>query len=74
MKIIHMINSYKMKIIYKSHLSDELLIKSFCKLSKKQIKILNLFYLEEYTNKEIAKILGESEQTISYNHKSAIKN
>ncbi|KXI54493.1 MULTISPECIES: sigma-70 family RNA polymerase sigma factor [Bacillus cereus group] len=56
-----------------SHLSDELLIKSFRKLSKKQIKILNLFYLEEYTNKEIAKILGESEQTISYNHKSAIK-
>lgn len=56
-----------------SHLNDELLIKSFCKLSKKQIKILNLFYLEEYTNKEIAKILGESEQTISYNHKSAIK-
>ncbi|WP_448163577.1 sigma-70 family RNA polymerase sigma factor [Bacillus mobilis] len=56
-----------------SHLSNELLIKSFFKLSKKQIKILNLFYLEEYTNKEIAKILGESEQTISYNHKSAIK-
>ncbi|WIY58992.1 sigma-70 family RNA polymerase sigma factor [Bacillus arachidis] len=57
----------------KNHLSDEVLLSEFNKLSKKQIKILNLFYLKEYTNREIAQMLGESEQTISYNHKSAIK-
>ncbi|MGN4444934.1 sigma-70 family RNA polymerase sigma factor [Bacillus cereus group sp. MYBK79-1] len=57
----------------KNHLSDEVLIEQFSKLSKKQINILNLFYLEQLTNKEIAQLLKESEQTISYHHKNAIK-
>ncbi|MEK7019330.1 sigma-70 family RNA polymerase sigma factor [Bacillus sp. FSL R9-9410] len=57
----------------REHLSNEELYIEFKKLSEKQIKILNLFYIEAYTNREIAQLLGESEQTISYNHKSAIK-
>ncbi|MCM3358150.1 sigma-70 family RNA polymerase sigma factor [Psychrobacillus sp. MER TA 171] len=42
-------------------------------LSPKQLKILDLIYSYNCSNKEVAKILNESEQTISYNHKKAIE-
>ncbi|MGE7623018.1 sigma factor-like helix-turn-helix DNA-binding protein [Viridibacillus sp. NPDC096237] len=42
-------------------------------LSNKQLRILELIYIHNINNKQIAKILNESEQTISYNHQAALK-
>ncbi|WP_243526981.1 sigma factor-like helix-turn-helix DNA-binding protein [Bacillus pseudomycoides] len=58
----------------KEHITDELLYKGLNLLSEKQLKILNLYYVYQYNNKQISRILSESEQTISYNHKQALKN
>lgn len=57
----------------KEHITDELLYKGLNLLSEKQLKILNLYYVYQYNNKQISRILSESEQTISYNHKQALK-
>ncbi|RFT61539.1 sigma-70 family RNA polymerase sigma factor, partial [Bacillus clarus] len=57
----------------KEHITDELLYKGLDLLSEKQLKILNLYYVHQYNNKQISRILSESEQTISYNHKQALK-
>lgn len=57
----------------KEHITDELLYKGLSLLSKKQLEILNLYYVHEYNNKQISRILSVSEQTISYNHKKALK-
>ncbi|PEM33447.1 sigma-70 family RNA polymerase sigma factor [Bacillus pseudomycoides] len=57
----------------KEHITDEPLYKSLNLLTEKQLRILNLYYIHEYNNKQISKILSESEQTISYNHKQALK-
>lgn len=55
------------------HIGHEGLYKGLDLLSEKQIKILNLYYVHQYNNKQIARILSESEQTISYNHKKALE-
>lgn len=55
------------------HISNEVLFASLNLLSDKQLKILKLLYIINYNNKEVAELLGESEQTVSYNHKKAIK-
>ncbi|WP_176521116.1 sigma-70 family RNA polymerase sigma factor [Bacillus toyonensis] len=57
----------------KEHIIDELLYKGLGLLSEKQLEILNLYYVHEYNNKQISRILSASEQTISYNHKKALK-
>ncbi|PGT75526.1 RNA polymerase subunit sigma-70 [Bacillus cereus] len=57
----------------KEHITDELLYKGLDLLSKKQLEILNLYYVHAYNNKQISRILSVSEQTISYNHKKALK-
>ncbi|KAB2477756.1 sigma-70 family RNA polymerase sigma factor [Bacillus cereus] len=56
----------------KDHIDGELLYKALDVLSDKQLKILTLMYLNDHTNKEVAEILGESVQTISYNHNKAL--
>ncbi|KXY73020.1 MULTISPECIES: sigma-70 family RNA polymerase sigma factor [Bacillus] len=57
----------------KEHITDELLYEGLNLLSKKQLEILNLYYVHQYNNKQISRILSVSEQTISYNHKKALK-
>lgn len=57
----------------KEHITNKLLYEGLNLLTEKQLKILELYYVCEYNNKQIAKILSESEQTISYNHKKALK-
>lgn len=57
----------------KNSISNELLFDSLKILSEKQLKILELKYSNGLTNKEIASVLKESEQTISYNHSKALK-
>ncbi len=57
----------------KEHITDELLCEGLSLLSKKQLEILNLYYVHQYNNKQISRILSVSEQTISYNHKKALK-
>ena len=54
-------------------IEDEILFEALNVLSEKQIEVLELIYVKNYTNKEIALILNESNQTISYNHKAALK-
>ncbi|MED1042463.1 sigma-70 family RNA polymerase sigma factor [Bacillus mycoides] len=56
----------------KEHLNNDVLHKALEVLSDKQMKILNLIYMNDFTNKQVAEILKESEQTISYNHKAAL--
>ncbi|HFJ9454169.1 sigma factor-like helix-turn-helix DNA-binding protein [Bacillus tropicus] len=56
----------------KDHIDGELLYKALDVLSDKQLKILTLMYLNDHTNKEVAEILDESVQTISYNHNKAL--
>ncbi|MGG3522557.1 sigma-70 family RNA polymerase sigma factor [Bacillus pseudomycoides] len=56
----------------KDHIDDDLLYKALDVLSDKQIRILTLMYLNDHTNKEVAEILNESVQTISYNHNKAL--
>lgn len=56
----------------KNVIENERLFEVLKKLSTKQIRILELMYIDQYSNKEIALILNESDQTISYNHKAAL--
>ncbi|MED1559483.1 sigma-70 family RNA polymerase sigma factor [Bacillus paramycoides] len=56
----------------KDHLNNDVLHKALEVLSDKQMKILNLIYMNDFTNKQVAEILKESEQTVSYNHKAAL--
>lgn len=56
----------------KDHISNEILYDGLRVLSNKQLKILNLLYIRGCSNKEIAAILQESQQTISYNHRTAL--
>jgi RNA polymerase sigma factor (sigma-70 family) len=55
------------------YISNDNLFASLNLLSDKQLKILKLLYIVNYNNKEVAELLGESEQTVSYNHKKAIE-
>lgn len=43
------------------------------KLPNKQIAILDLKYNKDLNNKEIARVLKESEQSISYHHKKSLR-
>ncbi|WP_410985023.1 sigma-70 family RNA polymerase sigma factor [Bacillus cereus] len=63
----------KLQQSIKDHISDEYLLKALQLLSEKQLRILSLIYINNCTNKQAAKILGESEQNISQHHKRAIK-
>ncbi|MED0876785.1 sigma-70 family RNA polymerase sigma factor [Bacillus mobilis] len=55
------------------HISDERLYTALNYLSRKQLNILKLIYLYDYSNKKVAKTLSISEQTVSYNHKRALQ-
>ena len=52
---------------------NQLLQESVAELEPKQIEILYLKYEEGYSNKEIGKFFGQTEQNISYWHKKTIK-
>lgn len=54
-------------------ISSEELLNAIKTLSNKQLLILDLKYSRNLNNKEIAHILNESPQTISYNLRTAIK-
>ncbi|MGE7840579.1 sigma-70 family RNA polymerase sigma factor [Lysinibacillus sp. NPDC093712] len=54
-------------------ISSEELLHAIKTLSSKQLLILDLKYSQNLSNKEIAHILNESPQTISYNLRTAIK-
>lgn len=71
------IMSYKLEINEKNSkivdiISDEEIITNIKNLSDKQIRILELKYINNFSNKEISKFLNESEQTISYNLRKAL--
>ncbi|MBB4823173.1 RNA polymerase sigma factor (sigma-70 family) [Sporosarcina luteola] len=57
----------------RDHLTNKRLFEGLKKLTKKQEKILDLAYVYNLSNKEISKVLNESPQTISYNHKVALQ-
>lgn len=57
----------------KDHISDEKLYTALNYLSAKQLTILNLIYLYGYSNKKVAETINVSEQTVSYNHKTALQ-
>lgn len=62
--------------IYKSLsdlIEDEQLYSAFNELSPKQKHILNLFYIQGFTNREIAEYYGQSDQNISSIHKKILK-
>ena len=54
-------------------ISSEELFHAIKTLSSKQLLILDLKYSQNLSNKEIAYILNESQQTITYNLRTAIK-
>ncbi|WP_152657519.1 sigma-70 family RNA polymerase sigma factor [Oceanobacillus sp. CFH 90083] len=54
-------------------IEDEKLYKNIKSLKPLQLRILELIYVQGLSNKEAASVLGESEQTISYNHRAALK-
>lgn len=54
-------------------IENEELNEALKELNSKQCHILFLYYEEGLTNKEIAKIIGQTEQNISYWHKKTIK-
>jgi RNA polymerase sigma factor (sigma-70 family) len=43
------------------------------KLAPKQLKILSMYYVEGFNNKEIGEYFGQTEQNISYWHKKTLK-
>lgn len=49
----------------KDHMSDASLFQAYTKLSEQQQRILSLAYVQNLNDKEIAKILGGSQQNIS---------
>lgn len=57
----------------KDFINDERIFKAFDVLTTKQIQILNLIYVKNLSNKRIAGLLKLSEQSVSYNHKAALK-
>ncbi|MFF1995382.1 sigma factor-like helix-turn-helix DNA-binding protein [Bacillus mycoides] len=57
----------------KDVLSDDVLFEALCVLSDKQIRILNLKYINNFPSKKIAEIMWESEQTVSYNLNRALE-
>ncbi|MDY7044861.1 sigma-70 family RNA polymerase sigma factor [Virgibacillus sp. M23] len=54
-------------------IEDEGLYQSLKSLKEIQLRILELIYVHGLNNKEVASALDKSEQTISYNHKTALK-
>jgi len=66
------LNFEKTQTKLSDHIDNESLIEGLQFLSDKQSQILNLLYIQGYSNKEISSILNESTQTISYNHKAAL--
>ena len=54
-------------------LESEELLRAFKTLTDKQQNILDLAYLQELTDTEIAKILGVSQQAVSKTHRKALR-
>jgi RNA polymerase sigma factor (sigma-70 family) len=54
------------------HIENKAVYTAFKRLPNIQTIILNLIYVHQLSNKEIAQLLDESEQKISYNHRSAL--
>ena len=52
---------------------SELIKKALDTISKKQQKILLLYYIERYNEKEIANMIGLSQQAVNFNRHSALK-
>ena len=47
--------------------------KSYDRLTKREKKIISLYYLEGYKDKEIAKIYGVCQQSVNESRKKGIK-
>ncbi|MEW4226418.1 sigma-70 family RNA polymerase sigma factor [Rossellomorea marisflavi] len=56
------------------YIEDPKLYEAVKILTKKQLEILNLAYINGFSNTEIALILDRSQQTISKTHKKALEN
>lgn len=54
-------------------IEDEKLYQNIKSLKPMQLRVIELIYVQGLSNKEAAAVLGESEQTISYNHRAAMK-
>ncbi|MGG3558792.1 sigma-70 family RNA polymerase sigma factor [Peribacillus frigoritolerans] len=54
-------------------IENEILYNALNKLSKKQLKILELIYIYNFSNKEVANCFNESAQNISSLHKKSLK-
>ncbi|MGE1166296.1 sigma-70 family RNA polymerase sigma factor [Peribacillus simplex] len=54
-------------------IENQILYRSLKKLSEKQLRILELIYIYNFTNKEVANYFNESAQNISSLHKKALK-
>lgn len=54
-------------------IENESLYKNIVSLKPTQQRILELIYRCGLNNKEVAKVLRKSEQTVSYNHRTALK-
>ena len=52
---------------------SELIKKALNTISEKQQKILLLYYIERYNEKEIANMIGLSQQAVNFNRHSALK-
>lgn len=57
----------------KDEIEDLTLIKALDELTKTQYKVLELIYVEDLTNIEVAEILNSSPQNISNLHRKALK-
>lgn len=54
-------------------IEDEKLYQNIKSLKPMQLRIIELIYVQGLSNKEVAAVLSESEQTVSYNHRAALK-
>ncbi|MDA2384048.1 sigma-70 family RNA polymerase sigma factor [Bacillus cereus] len=67
------INYDKKQECIKDCVTNKSLFSALNMLTDRQLKILDLIYVHKYSNKEVANILQESEQIVSYHHRKAIK-
>lgn len=57
----------------KDHISDASLFQAYIQLTEQQQKILSLAYIQELNDKDIAEILGSSQQNISKHRLNSLR-
>ncbi|MBS7429371.1 MULTISPECIES: sigma-70 family RNA polymerase sigma factor [Virgibacillus] len=67
------VNTFEKHQSLLEQIEDESLFQSLQHLKPTQLRILELIYSYGLKNKEVAEVLGKSEQTVSYNHRAALK-